>query len=145
MSKPKMLIIDGSSMLATNYYATIPNEIEFAKTDEEKEKHYDKILHAPDGTYTNAIMGMCRMIANIVEEGDFDNIVTVFDKSRKTTFRRKMYPEYKAQRSETPAPLKQQMILIQQILSDAGFPVLMCDEYEADDLAGSVAQKYKEN
>ena len=145
MSKPKMLIIDGSSMLATNYYATIPNEIKFAKTDEEKEKHYDKILHAPDGTYTNAIMGMCRMIANIVEEGDFDNIVTVFDKSRKTTFRRKMYPEYKAQRSETPAPLKQQMILIQQILSDAGFPVLMCDEYEADDLAGSVAQKYKEN
>ena len=145
MSKPKMLIIDGSSMLATNYYATIPSEIKFAKTDEEKKQHYDKILHAPDGTYTNAIMGMCRMIANIVEEGDFDNIVTVFDKSRKTTFRREMYPEYKAQRSETPVPLKQQMILIQQILSDAGFPVLLCDEYEADDLAGSVAQKYREN
>lgn len=143
MSKPKMLVIDGSSMLATCYYAALPNEIKFAKTDEEKEQNYYKILKAPDGTYTNAIMGMCRMIANIVEEGDFDNIITVFDKSRKTTFRRAMYPQYKAQRSETPAPLKNQMVLIQQILSESGFPVLLNDEYEADDLAGSVTEKYK--
>ncbi len=55
----------------------------------------------------------------------------------------KMYPEYKAQRSETPAPLKHQMVLIQQILSDGGFPVLMCDEYEADDLADPLLRNTK--
>lgn len=57
MSERKFVIVDGSSLLSTCYYAVLPREIMFAKTDEEKEKHYGKILHASDGTYTNGIMG----------------------------------------------------------------------------------------
>ena len=50
--KNKFVIVDGSSMLSTCYYAVLPREIMFAKTEEEKQKHYGKILHATDGTYT---------------------------------------------------------------------------------------------
>ena len=51
--RPKLLIVDGASMLAIAYYAYMPNEIKFAKSDEGREKHYDKLLHAPNGIYTN--------------------------------------------------------------------------------------------
>ena len=57
MSERKFVIVDGSSLLSTCYYAVLPREIMFAKTDEEKEKHYGKILHASDGTYTNGAEG----------------------------------------------------------------------------------------
>ncbi len=40
----KFLIIDGSSMLSTSYYGNLPKSVLFAKTDEEKEKHYAEIL-----------------------------------------------------------------------------------------------------
>ena len=46
---PKFLIIDGSSMLSTSYYGNLPKSILFAKTDEEKERHYPEILHTSDG------------------------------------------------------------------------------------------------
>lgn len=46
--RKKFLILDGSFMLSTAYYAFLPNEIRFAKEEAEKEKHFDKILHAPD-------------------------------------------------------------------------------------------------
>ena len=48
---PKFLIIDGSSMLSTSYYGNLPKSILFAKTDEEKERHYSEILHTSDGKY----------------------------------------------------------------------------------------------
>ena len=54
------LIIDGSSMLSSSYYGNLPKQILFAKTEEERAKHYDKIMHAPDGTYTNGIFTMLR-------------------------------------------------------------------------------------
>ena len=50
MSENKFVIVDGSSLLSTCYYAFLPIEIMFAITDEEKQKHYDKILHAAEGT-----------------------------------------------------------------------------------------------
>ena len=40
--KDKFVIVDGSSMLSTCYYAVLPREIMFAKTEEEKQKHYAK-------------------------------------------------------------------------------------------------------
>ena len=46
---PKFLIIDGSSMLSTSYYGNLPKSILFAKTEEEKERHYPELLHTSDG------------------------------------------------------------------------------------------------
>lgn len=139
----KFVIVDGSSMLSTCYYAVLPREIMFAKTDEEKQKHYEKILHAKDGTYTNAIFGMMKMVASLVKKQKPGYIAFVFDKTR-DTFRRELYAEYKGTRGATPEPLKQQFVLMETILEEAGFKVLYSDTYEADDYAGSLVMKFRD-
>ena len=143
MSQRKFVIVDGSSMLSTCYYAVLPREIMFAKTEEEKEKHYDKILHSEDGTYTNAIFGMLKMVVSLMKKQQPDHVAFVFDKTR-DTFRRRLYQDYKGTRSATPAPLKEQFVLIEKILEDVGFKVLYSDEYEADDYAGSLVMKFRD-
>lgn len=143
MSERKFVIIDGSSMLSTCYYAVLPREIMFAKTEEEKQKYYGKILQSKNGTYTNAIFGMLKMVVSVLKKQQPDHIAFVFDKTR-DTFRRELYPEYKGTRGATPVPLKEQFVLMEQILEDVGFQVLYSDEYEADDYAGSLVMKFRE-
>ena len=135
------LIIDGSSMLSSSYYGNLPKQILFAKTEEERAKHYDKIMHAPDGTYTNGIFTMLRTVLKILKNQKPDHIAFVFDKTR-NTFRRELYADYKGTRGETPAPLKQQFILAEEMFKEMGFPVFFSDQYEADDFAGSIAEKF---
>ena len=118
-------------------------EILFAKTDEEKMRHYDKILHAADGTYTNGIFGVLKAVASLVKRQQPDHVAFVFDKTR-DTFRRELYPDYKGTRTSTPEPLKQQFVLLEQILADVGFKVLYSDRYEADDYAGSLVMKFRD-
>ena len=65
----------------------------------------------------------------------------MFDKTR-NTFRRELYVDYKGTRGETPLPLKQQFILAEEMLQEMGFPVFFSDEYEADDFAGSITEKF---
>ena len=101
--RPKLLILDGSAMISTAYYAVLPNEVKFAKTEEEREKYFHKILHAPDGTYTNAIYGMVRQMNGLIGGWHPDYLAVAFDKTR-NTFRRGMFAQYKAQREATPLP-----------------------------------------
>lgn len=143
MSERKFVVIDGSSMLSTCYYAVLPREIMFAKTDEEKQKHYGKILHAADGTYTNGIFGVLKATASLLKKQQPDHVAFVFDKTR-DTFRRELYADYKGTRSSTPEPLRQQFVLLEQILEDVGFKVLYSERYEADDYAGSLVMKFRD-
>lgn len=143
MSVRKFVIIDGSSMLSTCYYAVLPRELMFAKTEEERQRHYGKILHASDGTYTNAVFGMVKTIVSILKKQQPDHMAFVFDKTR-DTFRRELYADYKGNRSETPQPLKEQFKLMEDILADIGFQVLFSDRYEADDYAGSLVMKFRD-
>ena len=134
------LIIDGSSMLSTNYYGTIPREMLFAKTQEEKEKLYHKIMQSPDGKYTNGVFTSLKQILSIMREQKPEGIFVVLDRSR-NTFRKELYPEYKAQRADTPAPLKEQFQTFEDVLKLIGIPVYSSDKYEADDLAGTIVKK----
>ena len=115
----------------------------FAKTEEVKQKHYHKILHSSDGTYTNGIFGVLKSVVSLLKKQQPDHIAFVFDKTR-DTFRRELYPEYKGTRSATPEPLKQQFVLLEQILEDVGFKVLYSDRYEADDYAGSLVMRFRD-
>jgi len=54
-----------------------------------------------------------------------------------------MYDDYKAQRKETDPILSSQFKLIQDILDQIGIKMFMNEEYEADDFAGSIAEKFK--
>lgn len=142
MEEKMFLVIDGSSMLVTNYYGNLPREIMFEKDEEKKKLYYPKIMHSSDGTYTNAIYGMLRTLLKIMKEQKPEYMAIVFDKSR-DTFRREMYADYKGTRKETPDPLKQQFMLMEEIVEKLGIKMLISDEYEADDLAGSVIKRFE--
>jgi len=137
-----LLIIDGSSLLSTQFYGNLPREILFAKTQEEKEKYYYKIMQNSKGVYTNAVYGFFRTLLRIIKEQKPSHLVVTWDISR-DTFRRKLYPEYKAQRSETMLPLKEQFELCQKALGAVGVCQLMDENFEADDFSGTVAALFE--
>lgn len=140
----KFLIIDGSSMLSTSYYGNLPKSVLFAKTDEEKEAHYKEILQTSKGVYTNALFTMLRSLISFYKKMKPDYAAFAFDVSR-DTFRRTQLGagDYKANRKETPAPLKEQYIAMENLLQEIGCQVLMDKDYEADDFAASLVKKFE--
>lgn len=143
MKQKYLLLIDGSSLLSTQFFGNLPREILFAKTIEEKQKYYHKIMMNSTGTYTNAIYGFMRTLLKVCKEQKPDYLAVAWDLSR-DTFRRELYPEYKGNRSETMEPLKQQFVLCQQLLQRMGVYQLMDTRYEADDFCGTVAKKFEQ-
>ncbi len=137
----KLLVIDGSSLLSTVYYATLPKQILFEKDAEKQKEYYHLILQSADGTYTNGIYGFVRALTLLLDKQNPSHIMIAFDKSR-NTFRRQIYADYKGNRSATPDPLKQQFVTLENLLAEAGFAVECSDDYEADDLVGSVVEAY---
>lgn len=142
MEQDYLLLIDGSSLLSTQFFGNLPREIMYAKTIEEKEKYYHKIMMTSAGTYTNGIFGFMRALIKICKEQKPAYLAVAWDLTR-DTFRRELYPEYKANRSETMEPLKQQFALCQEILNRMGICQLMDERYEADDFCGTVAKKFE--
>ncbi len=138
----KFILIDGSSMLVTNYYGNLPKALLFEKDPEKKEKLYSQILHNSKGQYTNAMYGMMRTILKIIEEQKPTHMMFAFDKTR-DTFRRQKYADYKGNRAETPQPLKEQFENMENLLEAMGFKVFYDDNYEADDIVGSVVTKFE--
>lgn len=121
MNKQRFIIIDGSSLMYRAFFA-LP------------------LLTASNGAYTNAIMGFANMLGKILTEYEPDNIVVAFDKSRQT-FRTQMYEEYKGQRAKTPDELKSQIPLLRDFLETLGIAFVEMDNYEADDIIGTLAVK----
>lgn len=139
----KLILIDGSSLLSTHYYGMLPKPILFAKTEEEREKHYGKILQNKKGQFTNGAYGMTKSLMKLLKEQKPSHVAVAWDISRKTTFRREAYPEYKGTRGETPYPLKEQFALMQDLLGEIGIAQFMHAEYEADDYLGTLSRKFE--
>lgn len=138
-----LLIIDGSSLLTTQFYGTLPKEIMFAKTLEEKERYFDRIMQTTNGTYTNAVYGFLRVLLKVMKEQHPAYLAVTWDLSR-DTFRREMYADYKKNRAETLPPLKDQFILCQEILKDMEVSQFMDNRYEADDFSGTLSMMFEE-
>ena len=138
----KPIFIDGSSMLVTAYYGNLPRELMFEKDPEKKKVLYSMIMHTSTGIYTNAIYTMIKQLIKIFKSQNPTHIVFAFDKTR-NTFRKQLYSEYKGNRGQTAEPLKQQFIEMENILLELGFPVLVSDTYEADDLIGSAISHFR--
>ena len=118
-SARKILMIDGHGLAFRGFYA-LPE------------------MNAPDGTPTNALLGFTNMLLKAVEEWSPDGIGLFFD-PKGPTARNKLYEDYKAGRKPTPEAFKAQMPLILELSRAMGFPVLIRDEVEADDLIASSA------
>lgn len=139
----KFIIIDGSSMLSTSYYGNLPKSILFEKDEEKKKELYSSILQTSDGRYTNGIFTMFRTLLAMYKKVKTDYLAFVFDTSRDTFRRTELGADfYKANRKETPEPLKEQFIAMEQILERIGCKVLMDSNYEADDFAATLVRKF---
>lgn len=138
----KFILIDGSSMLVTNYYGNLPKALLFEKDPEKKKKLYSQIMHDDKGQYTNAMYGMMRTILKIMAEQKPTHMMFAFDTTR-DTFRREKYADYKGNRGDTPEPLKEQFQNMEDMLKELGFVVMYDDHFEADDIVGSVVAKFE--
>jgi DNA polymerase I len=115
-----MLLVDGSSYLYRAYHA-LPD------------------LRSADGFPTGALHGFVAMMKWLRDRYPAGHAVCVFD-APGPTFRDDWYPEYKAQRSPMPDPLRQQIEPIHEVVRLLGWPVLMVPGIEADDAIGTLAR-----
>ncbi len=116
-----LTLIDGNSLLFRAYYGVHSR------------------LTRSDGTPTGAVYGFFNMILPILASArPSDKFVCIFDASR-ITFRQDIYPQYKMNRSETPADLITQGQMIQSGLMAIGMPVLCVPGVEADDIIATLA------
>ena len=96
-----------------------------------------------DLTPVNAVYGFTRMLALLLREGNVKRCLVVFDAKGKT-FRSKIYPEYKAQRRETPPELMPQFQIVRQAAEAFSLPIVELAGFEADDLIASYTKQARE-
>jgi DNA polymerase-1 len=97
-------------------------------------------LSTKDGFPTNALYGFLRMILKTIAEANSSKVAIIFDAGRKT-FRNDLYPEYKANRTECPPELSEQMPYFRELSRALGLPVLECPGFEADDIIATLTSK----
>ena len=142
----KLLIIDGSSLLSTSFYATATAYL-MAKTDEDKEKALTRLMKTSDGRYTNGVFPFMRTLLSLIKKNQPTHLAVVWDVSRQTFRQEIAGGTYKGTRKATPHPLKEQFISTQNLLQGI-VPQFLSgkdDEevYEADDFAGSLAKRFQ--
>ncbi|MYN29635.1 DNA polymerase I [Duganella levis] len=119
-----LLLVDGSSYLYRAFHA-LPD------------------LRSADGHPTGAMHGMVNMLRRLRADYPAAYIACVFDAKGKT-FRDDMYPEYKATRASMPDDLRLQIEPIHEAVKAMGWPILMVEGVEADDVIGTLSvEAYK--
>lgn len=120
----RLYLVDGSSYIYRAYYAI---------------RH----LSNSKGEATNAIYGFTTMLMTLLRQEQPHHIAVVFD-SKGPTFRKELYPEYKANRSAMPEDLVPQIPLIKQMVHAFNMPALELPGYEADDIIATLARRFAE-
>ena len=100
-------------------------------------------LTAPDGTPTNVVLGVARILLKILREERPDAIVAVFD-AREPTPRHALYPEYKANRLKTPEDLAAQIPVVDEMIDALGVRRIEVAGAEADDIIGTLSRRAEE-
>jgi DNA polymerase-1 len=100
--------------------------------------HAIRELRSPAGEPTNAIFGVVNMLRKLKQDFPSDYIACVLD-PRGKTFRDELYPEYKATRSAMPEELAAQIEPLLEAIRAMGWPVVVVDGVEADDVIGTLA------
>lgn len=137
----KLVLIDGSSLLSTCFYATATPQYLAAKTKEERAVASATLMQTKDGVFTNGIYVMVKILFNIIQKEQPAYIGVAWDVSR-NTFRKKLFPAYKANRGEAPAELKQQYQTMQELLQEMGIAQFGLQDYEADDIIGTFSNMF---
>jgi DNA polymerase-1 len=121
VKKKKLAVIDGKSVFYRGYYA-MPN------------------LSTKEGKPTGGVFGFATMALEVIKRLKPDYVAVAWDKP-KTNIRKRLelYPEYKAGRKPAPPDFYEQVVILQDLLQAFGWPLYELDDYEADDIMGSLA------
>ncbi len=124
-SKPVLLLIDGSNVLSSAYFATEQN-----------------LLQNRKGLYTNAVFPMARRFLSLLRKYKPTHVAICWDVDR-DTFRRQLHAGYKGEREETPAALKEQFATAKKLFHRMGIKQSSVKGFEADDLIGTLTSKWR--
>jgi len=116
----RLVVIDGANAIYRAFFA-IPN------------------LRAPDGTPTGAAYGFVTMLAKVIREESPTHVAVATD-PRGGSFRKKIYPEYKAGRDKQPEDLSAQLPLVAELCAAFGVSMLEESDFEADDVIASLVE-----
>ena len=119
----KLFLLDAYALIYRSYYAFIKNPRINSK-----------------GLNTSAIMGFLNTLNEVLTKEQPTHIGVAFD-PHGPTFRSEAFPEYKAQREETPEDIRKAVPIIKDLLRAYRIPILQVDGYEADDVIGTLASK----
>ncbi len=119
----KLFLLDAYALIYRSYYAFIKNPRINSK-----------------GQNTSAIMGFMNTLQEVLSKEQPTHLGVAFD-PHGPTFRSEAYPEYKAQREETPEDIRMSVPIIKDILRAMRIPILQADGFEADDVIGTLAKK----
>lgn len=127
-NKKRLFLIDAYALIFRGYYAFIKNPRINSK-----------------GLDTSAILGFTNSLFDVIKRERPEYIAVCFDKGGSHD-RIEIFPEYKANRDETPEAIKMAVPYIQEILNALGICIMVKEGYEADDIIGTLAKKAeKEN
>ena len=123
MANKKLFLLDAYALIYRSYYALIRNP-----------------MHNSSGLNTSTIFGFTNTLEEILVKEKPTHVAVVFDPPT-PTFRHEMYPEYKAQREETPEEIAISTPRIKEIIEAYRIPIIQHNRYEADDVAGTIAKQ----
>lgn len=116
----KILLIDGSSLIFRAFYAI-------------------RNLTTKDGVFVNGVYGFLNMYYKALELINPTHVFVAFDKGSKT-FRHNEFADYKGTRDNAPNEITYQFGILKDLLSSMNVNYLELDEYEADDIIGTIAK-----
>jgi DNA polymerase-1 len=126
ISGKRLVVIDGKSVFYRGYYA-MPN------------------LATKEGTPTGGVFGFATMALEVIRRLKPEYVAVAWDKP-KTNIRKRLalYPQYKAGRKPAPPDFYEQIPILHEVLAAFGWPLYQLDDYEADDIMGTLAVQARE-
>ncbi len=122
MAKNKLFLIDAFAIIFRSYFGFGNNQRYNSK-----------------GLNTSVTLGFCNTLLEVLQKQKPSHIAVVFDAPGKT-FRNDMYPEYKANRDETPEDIKKSIPFVKRLIKAFNIPIIEKVGFEADDLIGTIAK-----
>ena len=122
-TQKRLFLLDAYALIFRGYYAFIKNPRINSK-----------------GLDTSAILGFTNSLLDVIKRERPDHLAVCFDKGGSTD-RVEIFPEYKANRDETPEGIKVAVPYIYKLLEAMHIPVIVKEGYEADDIIGTLAKK----
>lgn len=105
---------------------------------------YDDAITDSNGNPSNAVFGFSDFLYQLIRQKSPQYIACAFDSSQTESYRRELYPDYKANRPPAPPELKQQFERCRAFCQAVGIPAFGSNRYEADDIIGSLASYFRE-